>query len=118
MSHLPRFSPLPLIALAAVLGITGCPQSQNDSAANNQASTQDQGTDPAAANLVPASNQTNAASNDGQAPASPAYQQSAPPPSAGGANYQATDQGADDSGYGEQPVAYSQTPPPPLPDYE
>ncbi len=53
MSYLSRFSPLPLFALAAVLGITGCPQSQNDSAANtNQASAQDQGTDPAAANLA------------------------------------------------------------------
>jgi hypothetical protein len=117
---------MPLLAMAVVLCITGCPRSQDQNSANlNPVSTQDQAPDPAAANLAPASSDTNAAApvtytapNNGQAPANPAYQQSAPPPDAGGNQYQASNQPSGDPGYGEQPVTYAPQPPPPLPDYD
>jgi len=130
MSFLPRFGTLPLMALGAVLCLTGCPKSQDQTAANtNQASTQDQAPDPAAANLAPASTDQNAAApvtnsapnnaaapatysapNNAPAPAASNYQQSAPPADQG-ASY---NQASDDPGYGEQPVAYAPQPPPPL----
>ena len=53
MSYFPRFGLLPLLAMTVVLGATGCPLSQNQAAAGtNQAGTQDQSSDPAAANLA------------------------------------------------------------------
>src|ERR1019366_7817957 len=126
MSRLPRFGLLPLLGMAVVLYATGCPQSQDQTAANgNQAIAQDQGADPAAANLAPASNDQNgqsqaayAAPNGGQEQQAPAYQQSAPPPD-NGQNYdQSSNQGSDDPGYGQQPVSYAPEAPPPLPEYD
>jgi hypothetical protein len=126
MSLLPRFGLLPLLGMAVVLYATGCPQSQDQTAANgNQASAQDQAPDPAAANLAPASNDPNGQSqaaypapNGGQEQQAPAYQQSAPPPD-NGQNYdQGQNQGSDDPGYGQQPVSYAPEPPPPLPEYD
>jgi hypothetical protein len=76
MSYFPRFGLLPLLAMTVVLGATGCPLSQNQAAAGtNQAGTQDQSSDPAAANLAPVSTDSGA-----QAPAQSNYQQSAPAP--------------------------------------
>jgi hypothetical protein len=97
MSYLPKFGPLPLLAMAVVLCLTGCPQSQDQvSASANPAVAQDQASDPAAANLAPAD-------SNGQAPANT------------GGSY---DQSSYDPGYGAQPVAYADQPPPPLPDYD
>ena len=86
--------------MATVLSVAGC---QKDQAAvqpdNNQASTQDQSTDPAAANLPPAPD------NSGT---------QAPAPDEG----PSTDQASYDPGYGEQPEYTAGQPPPPLPDYD
>src|SRR5208337_4985380 len=54
MIRLPRFGLLPLLALAAFLCTAGCHKNPAQIAADaTQAGTQDQSTDPAAANLVP-----------------------------------------------------------------
>jgi len=55
MIRLIRFGSLSLLSMAVVLGIAGCPKSQDQNAATlNQASAQDQASDPAASNLAPA----------------------------------------------------------------
>ncbi|MDR3727551.1 MAG: hypothetical protein P4K86_10965 [Terracidiphilus sp.] len=116
-----RFGPLPLFAMAVALGMTGCPQSQDQVAASaNQAGGQAQNSDPANANLAPADGSSGA-----QAPAASNTQQSAPavqrnyaqPTYATGNNYQSNRQYAQDSDYGAQPVYYSSEAPPPLPQY-
>ena len=120
MNRLHRFWLLPSLAMMAVFFIAGCPQHQDQVAADNsaQSGAQDQGanqaSDPASANLAPADSNTVSAA-----------QQSAPPQASGSydqaanqAPVQTSDQGADDPGYGVQPVAYADQPPPPLPDYE
>jgi hypothetical protein len=108
MNSFQRFGLLPLLATSVVLFMTGCPQSQDQSAAApNQPAAQDQPSDPAAANLAPADSGT----------AATAQQQSAPPPDSGG-SYDQASQGSDDPGYGAQPAAYADQPPPPLPDYD
>jgi hypothetical protein len=89
------FGPLPLLAMAVVLGLTGCPQSQDQVAASaNPASGQAQDSNPANANLA----QVDTGSN--------------------GNNYQSNNQDAQDSGYGAQAVYYSNQAPPPLPQYQ
>ena len=124
MSINPRVVLLPLLSLAVVLCLTGCPQSQSQESANT-AGAQDQAIDPAAANLAPASNDPNAQAqtaysspNGGQEQQAPAYQQSAPPPDNGQGYDQGQNQGSDDPGYGQQPVSYAPEPPPPLPEYD
>ena len=104
--------------MAVVLCTTGCPNSQDQVAANaTQAAPQDQASDPAAANLAPVA-------GDSSAPAPAAYppQQAAAQPDTSGSYNQAPnqgyDQGSDDPGYGVQPVSYAPQPPPPLPDYD
>ncbi|MGO9323916.1 MAG: hypothetical protein ACLP07_05095 [Terracidiphilus sp.] len=93
-----------LLLLLAVTHLTaGC---HKDQAAvqpdNNQASTQDPGSDPAAANLPPAPDNSST-----QAP-TPSYQEGPQVP--GQSSY--------DPGYGEQPEYTADQPPPPLPDYD
>src|ERR1035437_8050596 len=117
MRYLSKLGLLPLLATAVVLFTTGCPQKQDQVAAStNQAAPQDSASDPAAANMAPASQDPNYG-----APAAPCYQQSAPPQDLN-ANYQAPDQSSDqsayDPGYSAQPVSYAPQPPPPLPDYD
>ena len=117
MSSLPRFGSLSLLAVVAVLGMTGCPHSQEQTATNvNPAG--DQSSDPAAANLASAdaaSSAQNAVADNTQqsASAQPSYRQRRTPrrSSAGYANQQYTQ----DSDYGEQPAYYSNQAPPPLP---
>src|ERR1700677_4892615 len=96
MRRLLRFAPVILFPLAVALSTTGC---RNNSAPvppdNSQADTQDQPSDPAAANLPPVPD-----SSGSQAPD------------------QAPDQASYDPGYGDQPEYTSAQPPPPLPDYD
>ena len=113
MNNLGRFGLLPLLAMSVALFATGCPQSQNEAAANSNASgAQDQASDPAAANLAPVSD------NSGATESAPSYQQSPPPPYQSNVSYQQSDQTADDPGYGEQPEYTADQPPPALPDYD
>jgi hypothetical protein len=96
---------LALFVCAGAFGIAGCHSSQSsapaaDSSAQNSAS-QDQGADPAAANLAPAS-------YEGSAPSGQSYSaENAPPPA----------DAPDDSDYNEQPTETASAPPPALPDY-
>src|ERR1035437_5217101 len=115
MSHFFNLRKFPLLSLAIVLSTAGCHAKSNQVSANaNQAGAQDQGTDPAAVNLAPDSND----SAQYASPAPPSYQQSPPPQDQGYGSYQAPDQSSGDPGYGEQPYAYAPEPPPPLPNYE
>jgi hypothetical protein len=82
--------------MTVVLFTVGCPKSQDQSTGGSaQTGTQDQSSDPASANLAPADSST----------AQPASYSA---PNTGGsydqAPNQASDQGSDDPGYGEQPV--------------
>ena len=121
-----RFGRLPVLALATVLCTLGCHANQDQTAANSgQNGTQDQASDPASANMAPASAdsgaQAPAQSNDQQsAPLQVGYngQQSQPPPDTGGNYSQASGQSTEDSGYGEQPEYTADQAPPPLPDYD
>ena len=108
MIRLHRFALLPLFAMMAILCLTGCPKSPSQVAANSgQNGAQDQASDPASANLAPANSNT-------AAPTVYAAQQSAPQRDSGGSY----DQDSEDPGYGSQPVAYADQPPPPLPEYD
>ena len=114
MSRFLRFGSIPVLALAVLLSTAGCKSKQDQNAANaNPAVAQDSSSDPAAANLAPVSTDTGA-----PAPAPSGAQQSAAPPEAASSSAPAPEQSADDSGYGEQPVATAPQPPPALPDYE
>lgn len=104
MKRLPRIAPWALVGLAAALCVAVCHErltstvpSVYAAVAQDQAPppdpNQDQGQDPAAVNM---------------APSGPSYTTEAPPPQ----------QGPDQSGYGEQPIATATEPPPPLPDYD
>ncbi len=103
MKHFLKAERFLLFPLAIALSAAGCHKDQATAQPdNNQASTQDQSTDPAAANLPPAP--------DNSSTQSPT------------ANYQdgpqAQDQSTYDPGYGEQPEYTSAQPPPPLLDYD
>jgi hypothetical protein len=103
MKRFSKLEPFSLLLLAVSLSAAGC---HKDQAAvqpdNNQANTEDQSSDPAAANLPPApDNASTAAPTSGD--------QEGPPQS---------DQSSYDPGYGEQPEYTSEQPPPPLPDYD
>ena len=120
MSHFLRFERLPLFALATLLCTAGCHGNQGQVSA-----AQDPASDPASANMAPASadsgSQAPAQSGDQQgAPQQVGYnaQQSQPPPNSGGTYAQAPDQYQEDSGYGEQPEYVTDQAPPPLPDYD
>ena len=105
--RIPKFRGLLLLVLAVSLCAAGCHSNPAAVAPDNsQAGTQDQATDPAASNLAPVST--------GSTTQVLSAQQSAPSSSYS----QTSDQGSDDPGYGAQPVAYADQPPPPLPDYD
>ena len=121
MSPSSRFGPLPLLALATMLCTLGCRANQDQNAANSgQNGTQDQASDPAAANLAPVSTDSSAqapaqSSDQQSAPAPAGYNaQQSPPPDAGGNYNQASNQPVDDPGYGEQPEYTADQAPPPL----
>jgi hypothetical protein len=102
MNRFTGFVLLPVLALTIAIFTAGCHKDGAAlTAANDQSGTQDQGSDPAAANLAP---------SDGQ--------QASAPSESGAYSSASPDQYTDDPGYGTQPVAYASQPPPPLPDYE
>ncbi len=89
---------LALFVCAGASGIAGCHGNQSPAPAAS-ANLQDQGPDPAAANLAPAA-------DEGSAPAGASYTtENAPPP------------GEDDADYNEQPTETAPDAPPALPDY-
>lgn len=95
------------LAMAVVLCAAGC----HSNAANTDTEAQnlaDQGQDPAAANLAPASYTTSSAPS-----ASDAGSQAAPSDYSTDSN-----ESSGDSTYAEPPVATAPQPPPPLPDYQ
>ena len=109
MRHLFRLARFFLLPLAIALSTAGCHKDAALAQAdNNQAGGQEQGSDPAAANLPPVPDNSGA-----PAPAS-SYQQGRRP----GAPYQSPDQSSYDPGYGEQPEYTADQPPPPLLDYD
>ena len=111
MTGLPRFIPLPLLAVTVAFFMVGCPNNQDQVASSaGQTVAQDQNADPASVNMATASN------SDGAVPTTYAAQQSAP--TDGGSYDQGSNQSSDDPGYGEQPVEYADQAPPPLPDYD
>ena len=117
MSHFFRFRSFILLSLAVVFSAVGCHAKSNQVYANaNQVGAQDQGSDPAAANLAQDSNNSGAPLY--ASAAAPSYQQNPPPQDQGYGSYQPPDQSSDDPGYGQQPSAYASEPPPPLPDYD
>jgi len=95
---------LALFVCAGAFAIAGCHGNQSstppaNSSAQNSA-TQDQGADPAAANLAPAA-------DEASVPSGPSYSADNPPPPGS----------ADDADYNEQPTETAPEPPPALPDY-
>ncbi len=97
---------LVLFACAGACGVAGCHSNQSSTSTSTPASStastsaaQDQGPDPAAANLAPA--------DEGSAPAGAASSAENSQPSGE----------ASDADYSEQPTETASQPPPPLPDY-
>src|ERR1700677_203748 len=114
MKRFPRFAPFALLALAVLISTAGCKSNQN-AADSSQTAAQDSSSDPASANLAPASTTDTSA----PAPQSASAPQSAPAPADSGSySDQGSDQDVDDASYGEQPVATAPEPPPALPDYQ
>jgi WXXGXW repeat (2 copies) len=105
MTSFPRMTPWITSLFAATLLVAGCHDNQNPSTAANQP-TQDQGTDPAAANLAPATYTT------AGAPASDA----APSAAEGSQSY--TTESPDSADSSEPATETATQPPPPLPDYQ
>lgn len=104
MKRVVRSSLWAAFALAGLLAAAGCHQNQpNGTATSAQNQADDQGPDPAAANLAPATYTTT------EAPAGASYTTQAPP----------ADQSGDEDGsdYTEQPTETATQAPPPLPDY-
>ena len=103
MRRLFRFAFLFLLPLTITQLTAGCHKGQATvQPDNNQANTQDQSSDPAAANLPPVPDNTS----------TPA------PTSSGQESPQQADDSSYDPGYGEQPEYTSEQPPPPLLDYD
>lgn len=93
---------LVLFVCAGACGIAGCHSNQSATPASSPAassSAEEQGADPAAANLAPA--------DEGSAPAGAASSAENPQPAGE----------ASDADYSEQPTETASQPPPPLPDY-
>lgn len=109
MRRLPRFCLWATFMLAGLLGTAGCHKNQPAAGSETANNAQDQGPDPAAVNLAPATY------NPGASPAGQSYSTQSPQPEGGAAN--ANDQG-DSSDYNEQPTETATEPPPPLPDYQ
>jgi hypothetical protein len=105
MRSLPPKTPWIALALAAFLGAAGC-HSNQDQNANASQPAQDQGQDPAAANLAPASYTTGA----------PSSEQAQSGSSAGSQSY--TSAPPDSSDYAEPATETATEAPPPLPDYQ
>lgn len=107
MNVLGRFRPLPVLALAAAVCAAGCHKNQAPTTQNESvtAAQQDQGQDPADANLAPVSS-----GGTGQSSAAPAADNSS--------YTQAAAPATEDTGYDEQPQVTAPQPPPPLPDYD
>jgi hypothetical protein len=110
-----------LLGASALLAASflGCKSSSNNAAntaAINNGTGTDSGTDPAAGNLAPASDTQVLGSSSSYTPQQQgeSYQQQPPAPVVQGYNDQ--DQG--DEYAGEQAVDYADQPPPPLPDYD
>src|ERR1700685_2917340 len=104
MSHFFKLARFSLLPLAIALSVAGCRKDPAlVQADNNEAGTQDQSSDPSAANLPPAPDNSGATR----------YQQSPPPPDQGGAPYPSSGQSSYDPGYGEQPEYTADQPPPP-----
>jgi hypothetical protein len=101
MNLLPRKAPWIGLILAAFLGVTGCRNNNQDQTTATNQPTQDQGQDPAAANLAPASYDTSAAPS-APSPGSQSYSTAAP----------------DSSDYSEPATETAAEAPPPLPDYQ
>ena len=102
MTHSFRLERFLLLPLAIGLSTIGCHEDQATAQPdNNQASTQDQGSDPAAANLPPAPDNSSTSG-----------------PERSNVSYPSQDQSSYDPGYGEQPEYTADQPPPPLPDYD
>ncbi len=107
MSHFFRLARFSLLPLAVALSIAGCRKDPAFVQADNSAvGSQDQSSDPSAANLPPAQD------NSGAPAAGPSYQQG--PPDQGNAPYPPADQSSYDPGYGEQPEYTADQPPPVL----
>src|ERR1700690_3972322 len=108
--RLPLFA---LLSLALAFSSAGCKSNQSPAnTANPQDTSQDQSyQDPASANVAPISN---ASTQSSQAPA----QGGSPDQGVPSSGQYASNQGGDDSDYGEQPVDYAPQPPPPLPQYD
>ncbi|HTB95985.1 MAG TPA: hypothetical protein VK716_03185 [Terracidiphilus sp.] len=106
MSLISRRTPLFAFAFAALLSVAGCHGNQSQTTTDATQPAPDQGTDPAAANLAPATYNTSSA----PAAAQPSQ------PVASGQSY--SDAPPDDSDYSEPATDYAQQAPPPLPDYQ
>lgn len=107
MTLFPRLKTISFLALSVALMAAGCHKNQDqNTASDNQASTQEPASDPASANLAPVSDTGGAAS----APATDTSTQPASDQSAGPQ--------VDEASYGEQPAETAAQAPPELPDYD
>jgi hypothetical protein len=121
MNRFPRIASLALLTLAALSFTAGCKSNQSASgngqtaAADNSATgAQDSASDPAAANLAPASDTSTSAvpsSSEQPAPASSA-------PAASDTSADTSSAPVTDASYGEQPEYTAPDPPPAMPEYQ
>src|SRR5580704_14564512 len=137
MTKLATTQALPLVTLAAILGLAGCHSNTAPNQPQNAAQVTDDSQDPAMqANLAPAVNtstqpqaaqQTSAAEQS--SPASAPEQQTTPPPPPPDETSAAPSEAPSDQGYDysapvqdyqdqAQPVEYATAPPPVLPEYD
>lgn len=115
MRRFPGITAVFVLAAAFLLTTAGCHKNQDQTAANN-AGDQNPSTDPAAANLAPATYTTTQTPNSSaSAPAQDSGQQGAPAQDMGGQDYS---QNSGDPGYGAPPAETAPQPPPALPDYQ
>lgn len=113
-----RYGSLSLVAALFTLVLAGCHSSQNPTNANS-AQAEPAG-DPADANLVPASNVTNAPDTQNPPPPPADQQDNAAPPPSGDQGYDQAgyDQSAGGQDYDDTAYDVASDPPPPIPDYD
>jgi len=112
MNRFIRTSHLALLALAVALAASGCKSNESQNAATTPDSS-----DPASVNQAPAATTDQSSTTSSSAPTAPTATSSGTQTADNG-SYDTSSANIDDAGYGEEPVATAQEPPPQLPEYQ
>ncbi|HTY83228.1 MAG TPA: YXWGXW repeat-containing protein, partial [Silvibacterium sp.] len=119
MKTFPHLNVLFLSILSTGFVLCGCHGNQQQVSANSAAQADQPSNDPATANLAPVAGPSAPGDNGSYAPSGQDTSYQAPSPEEYAGEYSGqSDDSADESYYGVEPVDTAPEPPPPLPDYD